>query len=236
MADNPIAYDAYQKLAEAYAENIDTKPHNAYYDRPAMLGLLPDVRGKRVLDAGCGPGVYAEAIHQRGATVVGCDMCDRMLELASERVGAIVELKKVDLTKPLSMFDDEDFDVVNAPLCLDYIEDWTTLFKEFRRVLVPGGVLLFSCGHPSFDAEYFKTNQYFSVEQVRATWKGFGIEVDMPSYRRSFEEVIMPVINAGFTVERVHEPLPTDAFKAADLMRYMKLMHRPGFLCVVASK
>ncbi|WP_279387450.1 hypothetical protein [Rubrobacter taiwanensis] len=30
------------------------------YERPATLSLLPDVAGKRVLDAGCGPGVYSE--------------------------------------------------------------------------------------------------------------------------------------------------------------------------------
>ncbi len=62
-----IAYDAYEKLAHAYAEMIDTKPHNAYLERPTTLSLLPDVEGKRVLDAGCGPGVYAEWLVERGA-------------------------------------------------------------------------------------------------------------------------------------------------------------------------
>ena len=55
MSDKPIALDAYETLAEAYAAVVDTKPHNAYYERPATLSLLPEVRGKRVLDAGCGP-------------------------------------------------------------------------------------------------------------------------------------------------------------------------------------
>ncbi|RMD75113.1 MAG: hypothetical protein D6823_10585 [Chloroflexi bacterium] len=53
---DPIAQQAYDLLAERYAEQVLTKPHNAYYERPAMLSLLPDVRGKRVLDTGCGPG------------------------------------------------------------------------------------------------------------------------------------------------------------------------------------
>jgi 2-polyprenyl-3-methyl-5-hydroxy-6-metoxy-1,4-benzoquinol methylase len=66
MNDDPIALDAYETLAEAYASVIDTKPHNAYYERPATLSLLPEVRGKRVLDAACGPGVYAEWLLSRG--------------------------------------------------------------------------------------------------------------------------------------------------------------------------
>ena len=67
MAGKPIALDAYETLAEAYASVVDTKPHNAYYERPATLSLLPNVNGKRVLDAGCGPGVYSEWLIERGA-------------------------------------------------------------------------------------------------------------------------------------------------------------------------
>jgi len=52
--------EAYETLAERYAVLVDTKPENAYYERPATLSLLRDMRGKRVLDAGCGPGSYAE--------------------------------------------------------------------------------------------------------------------------------------------------------------------------------
>ena len=52
--DKPIALDPYETLAEAYASVADTKPHNAYYERPATLSLLPDVNGKRVLDAAWG--------------------------------------------------------------------------------------------------------------------------------------------------------------------------------------
>lgn len=33
----PLAYDAYQDLADPYAAHIATKPHNAYYDRPSMV-------------------------------------------------------------------------------------------------------------------------------------------------------------------------------------------------------
>jgi hypothetical protein len=43
--------DAYEALAESYAARVDTKPHNAYCERPATLSLLPAIGGKRVLDA-----------------------------------------------------------------------------------------------------------------------------------------------------------------------------------------
>lgn len=230
--EKPIAYDAYQKLAQAYANKLDTKPHNAYYERPAMLGLLPKVAGMKVLDAGCGPGAYAEELANRGADVLAFDASDKMLDQAEQRLEGAARLMQVDMSKPLTMFDDEAFDLVNAPLCMDYIEDWYNLCQEFYRVLKPGGWFLFSCGHPQFDAQYFDTQNYFSVERVTATWRGFGIEVEMPGHRRSLQEMLMPGIAAGFTLDKVLEPLPTDDFRRTDLLRYKQLMHRPCFLCL----
>ena len=236
--DQPLAYEAYQRLAAAYSQLGETKPHNAYYERPAMLELLPDVQGKFVLDAGCGPGIYARELAQRGATVTAVDASDNMLREASQRLKdvATVSLRQLDMSKVPLPFEDQSFDLVNAPLCMDYIEDWRSVFAEFFRVLKPGGNFLFSCGHPASDAEYFKTKRYFEVEQVKATWSGFGIKVQMPSYRRPLSEIINCVVQPGFSIEKVVEPLPTDDFKKADLRRYLNLMHRPVFLCIRAKR
>ena len=46
----------YDTIAERYAAEIDERPWNALDERPATLALLPDVRGKDLLDAGCGHG------------------------------------------------------------------------------------------------------------------------------------------------------------------------------------
>ena len=40
MNEKPLALEAYEQIAEAYAERVDTKAHNAYYARPAILSLL----------------------------------------------------------------------------------------------------------------------------------------------------------------------------------------------------
>jgi hypothetical protein len=49
MPDEPIARRAFDELAEEYAARVHTKAHNAYYDRPAGVSLLPPLEGKRVL-------------------------------------------------------------------------------------------------------------------------------------------------------------------------------------------
>jgi SAM-dependent methyltransferase len=61
----------YEAIADAFLQHAQDGFYNAYIDRPACLGLLGDVAGARVLDAACGPGLYAGELVRRGAEVVG---------------------------------------------------------------------------------------------------------------------------------------------------------------------
>ena len=182
MSDKPIALDAYERLAEAYASVIDTKPHNAYCERPATLSLLPEVGGKRVLDAGCGPGVYSEWLIRHGAQVVAVDASPKMIELAKRRLGGEVDVRQADLAKPLAFLDTSSFDIVLSSLVLEYVEDWGNTLSEFYRVLRPAGHFVFSVTHPLFDYLYFKSDNYYKTELVTGEWRGFeGVRVSMPA-------------------------------------------------------
>jgi 2-polyprenyl-3-methyl-5-hydroxy-6-metoxy-1,4-benzoquinol methylase len=237
MADKPIAFDAYETLAAAYAAIVDTKPHNAYYERPATLSLMPEVKGKRVFDAGCGSGVYSQWLIERGAEVVAVDASPKMVELAKQRLGSKVAVRQADLSKPLIFLHDSSFDVVLCPLVLEYIEDWHSTFAEFYRVLRPGGHFVFSVTHPFFDYIYFKSNNYFETELVGSEWRGFeAVRVYMPSFRRSLGATLSPLVETGFCLERILEPKPTDEFKKADPKHYEELSQKPCFLCVRARK
>ena len=77
----PISYEAYQQLADLYATAVNTKPTNAYYERPGTLSLMPDVNGMRILDAGCGAGFYAKWLVDHGADVIGLDFSENMIRL-----------------------------------------------------------------------------------------------------------------------------------------------------------
>ncbi|MDQ3687341.1 MAG: class I SAM-dependent methyltransferase [Acidobacteriota bacterium] len=237
MGDKPIALDAYETLAEAYAAAVDTKPHNAYYERPATLSLLPEVKGKRVLDAGCGPGVYSEWLIERGAEVVAVDASPKMVGLAKRRLGEIADVRQADLSKPLNFLVSSSFDVVLSPLVLEYIEDWGSTFAEFYRILRPAGHFVFSVTHPFFDYFYFNSSNYFETELVGSEWRGFGpVRVRMPSFRRSLGATLGPLTEAGFCLERILEPKPTEEFKEADPKHYKELSRQPCFLCVRARK
>ena len=233
----PLAQQAYDQLAESYAAQIDTKPHNAYYERPATLSLLPDVNGKRVLDAGCGPGVYSEWLVAHGAQVVAIDANRKMVRLAKRRLGDKVQVQQACLGEPLDFLEQAFFDVVVSPLVMDYVRDWEVTFREFYRVLKPGGCFVFSIGHPFWEYNIRRqTSNYFKLEQVEYTWRGFGKPVRVPYFRRPLSEGINLLLKAGFILEQLLEPLPTPEFKETEPEEYEELCHRPGFMCLRASK
>jgi SAM-dependent methyltransferase len=237
MAEQPIALEAYEQLADAYAAHIDTKPHNAYCERPATLSLLPDVAGLTVLDAGCGTGIYSEWLLAHGATVVGVDASPRMVAHAIARTHGRAAIRVADLGAPLDFLDSASFDLVVSPLVMEYVRDWRATFAEFFRVLKPGGQLVVSVTHPFSDVTYYRSKRYFEVEEVHAVWSGFRpVRVRVPSFRRSMEETLNPFADAGFRIDRILEPRPTAEFNAVDPKHYAELMRQPCFVCIRSRK
>jgi len=104
-----------------------------------VLALAGEVAGARVLDAGCGPGFYAEELLARGAEVVAVDFSEPMLELARKRLGPSIDVRRVDLRDALP-FADAEFDLIVCPLVLHHLEDRLQPLREFHRVLRAGGL------------------------------------------------------------------------------------------------
>ena len=134
---NVAAYDLW---AQAYPP----VPHNALMraEQQAMLALWPDVRGASALDLACGTGRYAQLLEERGAAlVVAMDLSPGMLD--HSRVQRRVRADMMQLP-----FADASFDVVVSGLAVGHAPHLERWMHEVARVLVPGGVLLYSDFHP----------------------------------------------------------------------------------------
>jgi ubiquinone/menaquinone biosynthesis C-methylase UbiE len=235
----PVAREAYERLADSYSARAPNKPHNAYYERPATMGLLGDVAGMRILDAGCGPGVYAEEFLARGAEVIGFDASERMIELARERLRGRAEVRRANLEEPLPWLANDSFDLVVSALVMDYVEDWGVPLSEFYRVLKPAGKLVFSVEHPTLkfvEQVYEGEGSYFETVLGGIEWRGFGERVWMPSYRRPLAGMVDAVLDAGFVFGGMVEPRPDERFRTADPEEYERLSRMPLFLCLVGRK
>lgn len=110
--------------------------------RPA-LDTLGDVRGRRVLDLGCGHGMAAVVLARRGAHVIGCDLSAGYLREARDRANANqsdVYWVKADAQR--LPFPDRSFDAVWGNAVLHHL-DMATAAAELRRILRPDGRAVF---------------------------------------------------------------------------------------------
>lgn len=220
----------YEAFADEFLEHARDGFHNAHYDRPACLSLLGEVAGCRVLDAACGPGLYAEALAAHGAQVIGLDQSPRMIELSRRRVPS-GEFRVHDLAAPIDWLADESVDLVLFALALEYVDDQTSMLRELRRVLRPDGALVLSRQHPTGDW-LRHGGSYFDVRVIEEVWsKGWHVRYWLAPLERTCEELH----DAGFLIERLLEPRPTN--EAADIDRdsYERLLREPtGFLAIRA--
>jgi SAM-dependent methyltransferase len=229
----------YDDIADAYAAGVDSAPYNALYERPAMLNLLPPLKGAQVLDAGCGSGWYASELVTRGASVTAVDASPVMIEHARQRfkppfpadLARLVEIRLTDLTQPLSFAFDASFDGIVSSLVLHYLREWGPTLQEFRRILKPNGWLVFSTHHPAAEAIRLATPQYLDLEPVDDYWKWVG---NVRYYRRPLSAIVEALRGAGLGIERLVEPLPTDEFRKMKPDSYERLLKQPEFLLIRA--
>jgi ubiquinone/menaquinone biosynthesis C-methylase UbiE len=216
-------YETFADEFEAHAENGFA---NAYYDRPACLALLGEVAGRRVLDAACGPGLYAAELARRGAGVTGFDQSPRMVEIARTRVPA-GDFRVHDLADPLGWLPDGSVDLALCALAIEYVDDRVAALAELRRVLRPGGALVLSRQHPTGDW-LRHGGSYFEARTIRETWsKGWTVRYWLTPLEKTCEEIAA----AGFVIERLLEPRPVPEAAAVDPEEYQQLAREPrGFM------
>lgn len=213
------AHEVYDASAESYADTNHEVAARAEYEWPMVQALLPDLDGKRVLDAGTGAGHYAALLADRGAEVVGVDASAAMVEVARERHGDAATFRQTDLREALP-FADGRFDVVVCQLTLEHVRDWDPVMAEFARVLGAGGTVVLSTDHPfstyfvveheppdvgSADAD---AADYYAVEYYERNWGSEDEPHMVPFYRRPLREVLRPLFDAGFVVADLREPAP----------------------------
>lgn len=146
-----------------FASNAATGTLNAYIDRPAMLNVIGEVDGQRILDAGCGAGHHAASLVDRGASVLGLEGSAELVRHARRRLADRAEIRHYDLDKPLDILADASFDGVLCAWCCTTFEPGLRFLREVFRVLRPGGWFAISTTHPTSDWQCFN-DSYFSEE------------------------------------------------------------------------
>jgi len=205
-----------------------------YLNTPAFLAMLPDVRGLFGLDIGCGEGHNTRQVARLGARLAAIDIAETFIRYATEaeqrepfgidyRVASAVSLP----------FPGAHFDFATAFMSLMDIPETGRVLAEAYRVVKPGGFLQFSITHPCFDTPHrrnlrdergttyaIEVGDYFrNLEGDVAEWLFSSAPTEVrqglpkfqtPRFTRTLSQWLNLLLDAGFRLERVEEPRPSD--------------------------
>jgi ubiquinone/menaquinone biosynthesis C-methylase UbiE len=195
-------------------------------DLVSSAGIEKDMK---VLDAACGPGLFAEAVCQLGARYYGVDLSDSALRLAESKCGSLssATFRKGDLRQKLD-FENCFFDrvICNNALYILTSEDSERVLAEFARALKPGGKVVLSEPARGFSTLTIFRAGVISEIQDRGLWSTILTmvrqagsistvlrmnsritrEAASGSYRFfTSDELLSLLVRAGFRVERSFE-------------------------------
>lgn len=127
-------YAEFRPLHDINPLRLDYIDHNA------------SLRGKSVLDVGCGGGILAESMAARGATVTGIDLAEKPLKVAQLHLlesGLEVDYRLV-APEALARERSESFDVVTCMEMLEHVPDPAVTVAACADLIKPGGHVFFS--------------------------------------------------------------------------------------------
>ena len=116
-----------------------------------------NIKGKKILDVGCGGGILSESLANEGADVTGIDQGDRVIKIAklhAKESGIKVKYKHINI-EDFYKNTDERFDVITCLEMLEHVPDPNSIINTCSKLLMPGGKIYFSTINKNLKAFLF---------------------------------------------------------------------------------
>lgn len=206
--------------------------------------ILPDFRGKHVLDLGCGYGWHCKyAADNAAAAVLGTDISKNMIEKAT-KINAAPQIDYQCTAMEDLYFPENAFDIILSSLAFHYIRDFKPLVTNISRWLRKGGAFVFSVEHPVFTSYgtqdwyydekgrilHFPVDNYYYEGRREAVFLGEKVI----KYHRTLTTYLNTLLQNGFEIEHIIEPQPPREMMHIDGMK--DEMRRPMMLLVSSIK
>jgi len=238
-----LAKETYNTIALSYHQMRTVNRtsgwfYNEYLEMPTTLKMLGNTKGKKVLDLGCGTGLYTRILKRMGAKVKAIDISKNMVEIARKEVPN-AEFKVGSATK--LPYKNEFFDIVVSPLMIEYLSilQWNKALKEVHRVLKKGGYFIFSTGNPIVETlrkiRYRKRifreiSDYFGEGQRISKWIfPDGSTTTLRYHHKTYTTIIRSIIKNKFEIVDYEDAKPVKSAKKYFPKEYKKYSSKPFF-------
>jgi cyclopropane fatty-acyl-phospholipid synthase-like methyltransferase len=205
--------ETFDLIAESYVALEDTETCRNFSRQ--MIDLLGDLKGKEVLDAGCGFGQQAILMLESGAMVTGVDISRKLLDVARERTihfehGIFI---KIDIMEYLASIVGR-YDAIISFFELMFHKNVSEILKAFNSALRPGGQLLLLVAHPVRNMGMHRPPKYFEEGLHQEKWKVGKVF----KYYHTLSDYINSVVSNGFQIVQMIEPIaPKDKMTFYDV-------------------
>ena len=234
--DNDAFYENFKGLRS------DEINFNDVIEAPIITKMLPDLKGRKILDIGCGMGQHAMQYSKAGAaSVLGTDISKKMLSYARENNSAANITYRRMAFEDLEQMD-EKFDVITSSLAFDYSQYFGKLMRDIFAILNDGGYLVFSMSHPistAYDGTYDRYTRTKDGVRLYANLHNYGIEGerhfrwvvdDYEVYHRKVSTLINCIASAGFIIEECQESTVSEEMAKEHPDKFGGVVHHPDFI------
>ena len=117
---------------------------------PNLLRIVAPKNGVKILDVGCGTGVFARAFAEKGASVLGVDLGKELIDVANKKKKTELEKYVVASADDLSKIKEKDFDIATIVLAIQNMKNLDKVVGEVSQKIKKGGKLVLVINHPAF--------------------------------------------------------------------------------------
>ena len=240
--DSEVFFDEYQSMR---AKEINA---NNLIENPQIKEMLPELKGKCILDLGCGAGDMDKYFVEQGAKqVLATDISVNMINIAN----AVNKDEKIEF-KVLKMEDletlNQKFDIVYSSLAFHYIEDFNKLLSDIHNLLNPSGMLIFSQESPintatskegkdksnkiEINGKQYQLLHGYCKEGERQVWWN---DTFVTKYHRTYATLVNSLIKNNFEIVEIKDSYASP--EAIELCpKYVHQIDKPFFTFIKAKK
>ena len=185
---------------------------------PNLMRIVAPQKGVKILDVGCGTGVFARAFYEEGASVTGVDLGKELVEIAQEKSKEIEYF--VVSADNLSVIKNNEYDIATIVLAIQNMKNLDKVVEEVSKKLSKNGRLVLVLNHPTFRVPQLSDWYFDEVTKIQYRKVArYMSEIEIPilmnpgkkdskktySFHRPLQVYVKSLAKHGFCITRLEE-------------------------------